>query len=58
MAISFPAPEVATKHRFGRENTDRTQAPTLATQAVRLVKRGYELVSGAIFDAESECMRF
>jgi hypothetical protein len=55
MAISFPAPEAATKHQLERASGESTQ---LSARAGHLLKRGYERVCSAIFDPDGDCMRF
>ena len=57
MAISFPAPEAATRQRVKREAAE-TQRPSLVAQVTSMLKRGFERVCSAIFDSDGDCMRF
>ena len=56
MAISFPAPEAAGQQRVERE-TEKTRPASLVSQVASVVKRGYQRLNSAIFDAEGDCMR-
>ena len=58
MAISFPAAEMAAKHRVELATREHARETSLVAHAGQTLKRGYERVCSAIFDGDGDCMRF
>jgi hypothetical protein len=56
MAISFPAPEAAAES-LEHEAGERAAGSSLVITVAQLLRRGYERVCSAIFDADGDCMR-
>ncbi len=58
MAISFPAAEVAAKHRVELATSERAQGTSLVASARQTLRRCYEPVYSTIFDGDGDGMRF